>query len=63
MLDKIGYLFTQEYKNNVEYYDFLEKQSDKIKLKNRSESIDSKIERLINKGIKPSFRIKIGRYQ
>lgn len=46
MLKKIKYVFTKEYRAEVEYYEFLENMKPYIKLKGNSESIDDKVKRL-----------------
>lgn len=63
MLARIREVFTKDYGDSVQNQIFLEKHIDKMKLKNKSESIDKKISRLKSIGDVPVFRIKIGSYK
>ena len=46
MLKKIKYVFTKEYREEVEYYEFLEKMKPSLKSNGNLESIDDKVKRL-----------------
>lgn len=63
MLEKIKEVFTSKYAEDVRNRQFMETHVDLIKLKNKSESIDQKIERLKVKDVTPSFYVKIGSYE
>lgn len=63
MLKRIREVFTKEYSDRVKTQIFLEKHIDQMKLKNKSESMDDKIDRLKKAGITPVFRIKLGSYK
>lgn len=62
-MNPILYVFTKEYKEEVEYFEFLKKIKPFIKLNcNSEESIDSKIDRLRKKGFKSNCHIDIGKF-
>ena len=63
MLEKIKEVFTSKYAEDVRNRQFMEKHIEKIKLRNKSESIDQKIECLKMKDVNPSFYVKIGVYE
>ena len=50
MLKKTKYVFTKEYREEVEYYEFLENVKPYIKLKGSREGIDDKVKCLANAG-------------
>ena len=55
--NKVAYVFTDEYRKNVEHYVYLEKNASKFKLKDSGTDFDETIERLEKNGIKPEFHI------
>ena len=55
--NKIAYVFTDEYKKEVEHYVYLEKNASKFKLKDSGTDLDKTIERLEKNGIKPELHI------
>ena len=55
--NKVAYVFTDEYRKNVEHYVYLEKNASKFKLKDSGTDLDATIERLEKKGIKPEFHM------
>ena len=59
MKKEILYVFSKEYKKEIEYREFMENNIDKFKLKEESESADEKIKRLQNINFKSNFNIKI----
>lgn len=64
MLKRIKEVFTKEYRDETEYLDFMQKvMLSKLKLKNGSESIDAKIDRLREQHFHSSFVVEIGGYE
>ena len=59
MKKEILSVFSKEYKKEIEYRECMEKNVDKFKLKEESESVDEKIKRLQNINFKSNFNIKI----
>ena len=59
MLKRISEVFTKEYSDRVKTQIFLEKHIKQMKFRNKSESMDDKIERLKKAGTTPVFRIKL----
>ena len=55
--NKVAYVFTDEYRKNVEHYVYLKKNASKFKLKDSGTDFDETIERLEKNGIKPEFHI------
>lgn len=54
---KVAYVFTDEYKKEVEHYVYLKKNASKFKLKDSGTDLDKTIERLEKNGIKPELHI------
>ena len=47
MFKKLLEVFTRQYKRDTDYYDFMESRIDDFKLNDNSESVETKVERLI----------------
>lgn len=62
MLKEVKNIFSKEYKENIAYLEFTYKMRPYVKLKNASESIDNKIERLENLGYNSDCQIKVGEF-
>ena len=52
-------VFTKDYRDEIKYITFMEKNIDKIKLKSGSEDIDEKLARLKELGYESDFRIPL----
>lgn len=62
MLKKVREVFTKEYREETEYCEFMEKMLHNFKLNNKSESVEEKVKRLMDKGFVSDFTINIGDY-
>lgn len=62
MLEKIREVFTEEYKKETEYQEYMKKMSNYFKLNNNSEDVEKKVERLKNKKYVSDFKVVIGKY-
>lgn len=60
MLQEISRVFTKQYQDDVAFLEFKYKMRQYVKLKNESESIDNKIERLKNCGYTSKCHIEVG---
>lgn len=60
MLQEIKEVFTKQYQENVDFLEFKLKMREYVKLKNESESIDSKIDRLNQCGYVSACHIEVG---
>ena len=49
MFKKLLKIFTRQYKRDTDYYEFIESRIDDFKLNDNSESVETKVERLIGK--------------
>lgn len=63
MLSKLREVFTKEYREETEYYEFMGKMFPEFKLNNKSEDVEEKVKRLKDKGFVSNFNIKIGAYK
>lgn len=62
MLRKVSEVFTKKYREETEYFEFMEKMLHSFKLNNQSEGVEEKIKRLSNKGFVSNFKVEIGDY-
>lgn len=60
MLQEIKEVFTKQYQENVDFLEFKLKMREYVKLKNESESIDIKIDRLNKCGYVSKCHIEVG---
>ena len=62
ILGKICEVFTKEYKKETEYREFMENILHSFGLNNKSEDIEEKVKRLVNKSFVSDFKVSIGEY-
>ena len=62
MMEKVFEVFTKEYKRETDYQEFAFGKIQDFKLKNKSESIETKIKRLTDKEFVSNFKISVGDY-
>lgn len=60
MLQEIKKVFSKEYQEDVKFLEFKNSMRQYVKLRNESESIDNKIERLKTLGYISNCHIKVG---
>lgn len=63
MLSKVCEVFTKEYRKETAYQEFTAKMIQYFKLKNNSESVEDKVERLKGKKYVSNFWMNIGEYK
>lgn len=63
MLEKVCEVFTEAYREEIKYREFMERELDTFKLNNKSEDVEDKINRLSKKEFESNFRIEIGEYK
>lgn len=63
MLQSIKEVFTEKYKDETEYLELKNRMKPYVKLSNKSEEIDSKIERLRARGYSSKCSIKVGEFR
>lgn len=61
MLSKVREVFTKEYREETQYREFMSGMLPKFRLKNTSESIDQKVDRLIEKNYESTCSMKVGK--
>lgn len=61
MFKQIKSVFTEEYREETAYREFMHTMLSVFKLKNKSESVEKKVERLKGEGYVSDFRIKVGK--
>lgn len=57
MIKQVMNVFTNEYREETKYFELKEKMAEKIKLKNQSEKIEDKMQRLKNYESKCSIKV------
>lgn len=62
MLQEIKKVFSKEYQEDIKFLEFKNLMRQYVKLKNESESIDDKIERLKTLGYTSNCHIKVGEF-
>lgn len=62
MLREIKKVFSADFKNDVRYVDFKNSMRQYVKLKNESESIDAKVERMKKEGYVSNCHIEVGEF-
>ena len=60
---KVLEVFSEEYKEETRYREFMESNKERVKLKSTKENIDKKIKVLSNNNFKSDFNVKIGSYE
>lgn len=63
MLSKVREVFTKEYKKETEYREFMEKMLHSFELNNKSEDVEEKVKRLLDKNFVSDFKVKVGEYK
>lgn len=61
MLSKVREVFTKEYREETQYREFMSEMLPKFRLKNTSESIDQKVDRLIEINYESTCSMKVGK--
>lgn len=61
MLSKVREVFTKEYREETQYREFMGGMLPEFRLKNTSESIDQKVDRLIEKNYESTCSMKVGK--
>lgn len=62
MLSKVCEVFTKEYRKETVYRDFAFKMLHNFKLKNKSESVETKVKRLSDINFVSDFKVNAGDY-
>lgn len=62
MISKIREVFTTEYKKETEYREIALKMLHDFLLRNESESVNDKVERLKDKGFVSNFKVSVGEF-
>ena len=62
MLEEIKKVFSREYQADVKFLEFKRSMREYVKLKNESESLDAKMERLSALGYASDCHIKVGEF-
>lgn len=60
MLNKVYEVFTKEYKKETKYREFMEKMLPSFELNNKSEDVEEKVKRLVNKNFISNFKVSVG---
>lgn len=63
MLSKVCEVFTKEYKKETEYREFMENMLHSFELNNKSEDIEEKVKRLVDKNFVSDFKVSVGEYK
>lgn len=63
MLSKVREVFTKEYKKETEYTEFMENMLHCFELNNKSEDIEEKVKRLVDKNFVSDFKVSVGEYK
>lgn len=63
MLNKIGEVFTKDYRERVECIEFIREHINDFKINNEAEDIEITVGRLKNKGFVSEFSIKVGKFK
>ncbi len=63
MLSKVREVFTQEYKRETEYREFMESKLSCFELNNKSEDVEEKVKRLVDKNFVSKFKMCVGEYK
>lgn len=61
MLSKVREVFTKEYREETQYREFMSEMLPEFRLKNTSESIDQKVDRLIEINYESTCSMKVGK--
>lgn len=59
MLSKLCEVFTKEYKEETEYREFMENTLHSCELNDKSEDINEKVKRLVDKNFVSDFKVKV----
>ena len=62
MIGKVREVFTEDYRKETEYREFTTEIRPRIRLKNKSESVEDKVQRLQRENLVSDFKIKVGKY-
>ena len=63
MLNKVCEVFTKEYRKETKYREFMEKMLHSFELNNKSEDVEKKVKRLVDKNFVSDFKVKVGEYK
>lgn len=63
MLSKVCEVFTKEYKKETAYREFMENMLHSFELNNKSEDIEEKVQRLVDKNFVSDFKVSVGEYK